>query len=527
MGTKSGVSANEPAAVRRSWQTQDKLIRLLFRILDFVSEFLERFLMVKIKPGSLQVLPSQLVDLEFNSTVTDILLSATIDGMEVEVLLMVEHQSSADKHLTTRFARNTVTIWEEARHKNSSEHPLVLAIALLNSTKRWTGPLDSDLLSPKISSLPEKLREVVLHQKCFSIDIQDLNDTQIINYLASYSLRLGLLVMKNSRKGNFPKMLVAWEPLWRGAANNPKDLHVAKILLRYLPHVSTVTRETIWQVGEMIGMNQVMTKRCLADELADEFFGEPLRTRLQAQLERRYGQIPDSIQDKVDSASLEEIYDWIDRETKEEIQRAREEEAKKVREEAEKKAQVELKKAREEAEKKAQVELKKAQVELKKAREEAEKKAQEAAKKAREEAEKKAQEAAKKAQEAAKNSLLILLVRRYGTLPRMVQAQFDKASEQEVREWIDEEIEEATKKAAEEAAKKADEAAKKAVEEAAKKADEAAKEVTRKSLEKLLVWRFGPLTALVQSLLSIAPLQKLEKWMDDISDAKNLDEVFA
>src|SRR5690606_19872690 len=103
---------------------------------------------------------------------TDLLFSIELDGARVYIYLLLEHQSSNDRHMPRRMLRYLDRIW--ARYRKAHPHdplPIVVPIVVSHAPGGWTSPRDMHaLFEPNPASVPELARYV----PSFSIIVEDL-----------------------------------------------------------------------------------------------------------------------------------------------------------------------------------------------------------------------------------------------------------------------------------------------------------------------------------------------------------------
>jgi predicted transposase YdaD len=92
--------------------------------------------------STLEPLPARFVDLALREVRSDVLFRVRLDGREVLLYLLLEHQSSPDPKMPLRLLEYVVRIWTQYWREHPGAHslPAVIPMVLHHSARGWTAP---------------------------------------------------------------------------------------------------------------------------------------------------------------------------------------------------------------------------------------------------------------------------------------------------------------------------------------------------------------------------------------------------
>ncbi len=94
---------------------------------------------------TLRKLQVNFIDEEFSKRRADVAFSVKIDGREVVLYLLLEHQSTSDNLMAFRFIVYMVRLWDDylKEHRKARRFPAVIPMVVHHSKEGWKAPLAS------------------------------------------------------------------------------------------------------------------------------------------------------------------------------------------------------------------------------------------------------------------------------------------------------------------------------------------------------------------------------------------------
>jgi hypothetical protein len=89
------------------------------------------------------------------NTQTDLLFEATLAGEPAIVLLVVEHQSTADPMMPLRMLRTMTALWRRWEREHGGPLPRIVPLVLAHAVGGWTTARSMDALFPTPPEIPE------------------------------------------------------------------------------------------------------------------------------------------------------------------------------------------------------------------------------------------------------------------------------------------------------------------------------------------------------------------------------------
>ena len=126
----------------------DALFRRLFSDYTIARGVLESVLpkdvAAKIDFASLELQSASHVDEALHAFQSDVVFSAKIAGREARLLLLLEHQSSADALMPFRLLQYAVLLWDAhlRDHPRAKKLPLIIPVVWHQGPLEWRAPLD-------------------------------------------------------------------------------------------------------------------------------------------------------------------------------------------------------------------------------------------------------------------------------------------------------------------------------------------------------------------------------------------------
>lgn len=266
---------------------------------------------------SLQALPTDYISDELRQRQGDIVWRLRrVDGSDLFLLLMIEHQSRIDFHMALRILTYLGLLYEALLTRKLIQRtqllPAVLPMVIYSGVPRWNAALD---ISALISAVPAGLQGYVPHFQYLLLDEGALVHAGTLpeDNLAAILFRLehngGIQDVQNliQKVYNYTKA----DPILRRAFAAWTN-HV--LLPRALPHVDIPKFDDLLEIKDMLTEHsRSWTHQWKMEGLTEgrkEGLHEGQATMLRNQLTHRFGPLPDSIQQRLDKASSEQLEAW-------------------------------------------------------------------------------------------------------------------------------------------------------------------------------------------------------------------------
>jgi len=248
------------------------------------------------------------------------------DGKSIYFLLMLEHQSTNDRIMALRLATYSALLYETlmaSKLVSRKAHlPRILPVVLYSGIKRWTAPRSmNDLLE----SSPRALRPYALQLRYLLIDESELvrRDALPANNFASLLFRL-----EHNQGIDDVQNLVhtVWD---RTTGPEFTELRIAfttwikyVLLPRALPDVALPAVDDLLEIKAMMTEHsRAWTHQWKAEGLKEGLeeglkqglekgHQEGASAILEKQLQRKFGSLPGTIQQRIKNATTEQLETW-------------------------------------------------------------------------------------------------------------------------------------------------------------------------------------------------------------------------
>jgi predicted transposase/invertase (TIGR01784 family) len=280
---------------------------------------------------TLTSVPGNFVDLELGQQYTDLLFSAQWkDGSELLAYILFEHFSAPPKTrdgpMAYRLLRYQVRIWEEwfSRHPEAKTLPMIIPVVMYHGQAPWSEPrLFGDVLA-----VPPAVRPAVepfLVQFAYLLnDLSEISDDELRTRAMTAVAKLVTLCFKHARtRPDFMALLGRWIDVVREVVQAPNGLAALAQVLCYVLQVSEhVERNALKALlAREIGPETeeaIVTAGQLLIEQGRQQGREEGRLRLQELLlqllrERFGGQVDAHVEQRIATASIEQVETWTRR----------------------------------------------------------------------------------------------------------------------------------------------------------------------------------------------------------------------
>jgi predicted transposase/invertase (TIGR01784 family) len=266
------------------------------------------------------------IDQDLEASYSDLLYSVPLAGQPAFVYVLFEHQSTVDWSMPLRLLEYMVRIWRRYLdgHKEARSLPFIVPVVLHHSDTGWTASrsfrslFDGALLGQRelVALLPDF--EFILD------DISNASDEALLARAQAVAVQTILWTLRDARTG---RRLLDHFDAWR---QKVKDLHAGpgglEALVRLMRYVLDVAEEVVGaafqkEVIDTVGSEVEEAMATVAEALRRE--GEARGRRegqregqrgvLLKQLRVRFGDVPERMLERVNSATVEQLDHWAER----------------------------------------------------------------------------------------------------------------------------------------------------------------------------------------------------------------------
>ena len=267
--------------------------------------------------ATLEMTREHLVDERLRKVEVDLLYRVKLkDGREAFIYILLEHQSTYDKHMPWRLLKYVVRIWDgwERKHEGWERLPPVVPVVLSHVPGGWRG--ESELL--ELIDGPEELLQVLAPYlpsfRPVLVDLSTIPDEALEQLRGSALTRLVLLLVKHIRDGDVQERLPQWGATFvevlQGSGMEAL-LRVLKYIVDCVEDLEPEGLEWLEQEPEIPATEVLMTLgERLREEGRKEGRKEGLekgRSLLRKQLRLRFGALPSWAEARLGRVGLDEL----------------------------------------------------------------------------------------------------------------------------------------------------------------------------------------------------------------------------
>jgi predicted transposase/invertase (TIGR01784 family) len=256
------------------------------------------------------------VDQALSERHTDRLFSVELAGAEVLLYFLFEHQSTVDPLMPVRLLIYEGRIWDDwlgqEENKGKDRIPAILPVVLYQGPQRWEAATD---LLGLIDLPPDLLAVVREHLPSFRFLLDDLSqqpDEALRDRQAGPLGTLALLLLRHARdeRERFLAFLHTVTDLLNGLEDRSDQVRVFSYILEV---VEVTVQEIEASLGEALDPARQEAVVTAADQLREQ--GKKLGQRgiLVHQLGVRFGDLPESVTARVETAGEAELKTWAER----------------------------------------------------------------------------------------------------------------------------------------------------------------------------------------------------------------------
>lgn len=303
----------------------DSLFRLAFSRPEQAADHFRRHLPAvvcrAVRWETLELQPGSFVDPALKNLQSDILYRVRLEGDgELLLYVLLEHQSRVDYLMPFRLLQYLVRIWDRwlAEDKGRRQLPYVVPMVLYHGQRNWTAPVDfAHLFDPALRD------ELSAYIPSFVYDLQDLSRIPDDQLQGEALRKLVLLWFKHADKPDFWQRLPGWIDALRVVTEQPPDgMKALEALLRYLVLVTPgePPGEIYALLAEQLAPQSERWLMTWAEQLENRGRQEEnarllakLRHQMLQMLRLKFGEFPNDLVARVETASEEELDRWSER----------------------------------------------------------------------------------------------------------------------------------------------------------------------------------------------------------------------
>ena len=205
---------------------------------------------------TLQKLHVNFIDEEFSRRRADVAFSVKLDGRQVVLYLLLEHQSTSDDLMGFRLLSYMVRLWNDylKDHPKAKLLPAVVPMVVHHSEDGWKAPRQfHELLDLEPETL-KLLRPLLPRFEYLLDDLSAAESAELRSRVMTALGRLTLLSFSQARRqvDLMPKLL-GWQELLLEASAAPNGVAALAALVRYILHTSETKPEETRQLFRQLG----------------------------------------------------------------------------------------------------------------------------------------------------------------------------------------------------------------------------------------------------------------------------------
>ncbi len=265
-----------------------------------------------------------LVDRKLRKLYSDVVFRARLEGREVVLYVLLEHQSTGHPLMPFRMLRYVVQIWDVLLREapDSKRLPAVLPFVLHHGRLAWSSPTQLAELIDLPSELHALLSDYIPNFR-FVLDDLSATDDQALRQRSLTTMMLACLVLlkKAPRSTDLLAELGDWLDVFGQISRASNGLDALRLLLEYISVTSDADPDNVRQFAKRIGPlaeDAYMTAAEKLTKQGEEKGRKEGRQEGQAELvlrllALRFGELPSNITQRVQAASDSDLTQWAER----------------------------------------------------------------------------------------------------------------------------------------------------------------------------------------------------------------------
>lgn len=247
---------------------------------------------------------------------SDVLFSADVDGRELFIYLLMEHQSTADPLMPLRLLGYLVQIHEHyvREHPGTRQVPAVVPMVVHHSERGWTAPTRFEDVLDLDSELAAALSNHIPRFEMLLDDVSSARDEDLRARSMTELGRLALFCLARARStADFIAELQHWTEALVNAAAAPNGVAALASLISYIVEVIGAPPERLRTFLSGLGPRVEEASMTIAQTLRKEGEAKGRAETLLKLLELKFKSVPDDTAERIRHASIEELDRWTTR----------------------------------------------------------------------------------------------------------------------------------------------------------------------------------------------------------------------
>ncbi len=297
-------------------QPHDKLFKTSFSEPETAAAFLKTqvppALAARLHWDSLRVEAGSFIDEQLHGSESDLLYRVDLEGEDAFFYVLFEHQRQEDYWLSFRLLGYLLRIWEKFRkgHPSARQLPPVIPVVLAQNATPWKPSLRFHDLVAIPSGLEAEVLPLTPGFVYQLVQLAELPFDKIVG------TPLGILTLRALKAEQVNQLLA--DAVWDQDLMLRVSAPLLRAWLRYLYHAGEIDKEGF--VRKLEGFDSTeLRERTMT--LAQQFRQEGIQKGrqegelrlLRRLLQRRFGELPAWVENRLASASVDDLERWSDR----------------------------------------------------------------------------------------------------------------------------------------------------------------------------------------------------------------------
>ena len=248
---------------------------------------------------------------------SDLLYAVPLDGRQAFLYLLLEHQSTSDALMPFRLWRYMGQIWHRylKDHSDANKLPVIIPLVLHHSNEGWTAATTIGELFDLADDTRQALSDYLPQLRCLLDDLSVQADEAIRARSMAAMPKLVLWTLKNARShDDLVGALRSWLDVVEEILRAPNGVRALSLILRYILKVSDANPDELETLlADEVGNEAREAFMTGAEVLYNRRASELLRRVLVHQLEQRFGQLPDTLEQRIQSTDIPQLERWTQR----------------------------------------------------------------------------------------------------------------------------------------------------------------------------------------------------------------------
>jgi predicted transposase/invertase (TIGR01784 family) len=275
----------------------------------------------RIDLGSLEPRSTKFTGPHLSTRHSDLLFVTKLDGREVLIYVLIEHQSTSEPLMMVRLLLYMALTWDGylREHKPARYVPPILPVVVHHSESGWRAARRfEDVIEPETLEVEGVLRYVPRFEMILD-DLSKATDEELKGRGLALLQALALWVLRDARNPDrFLAHLSAWAELLEELADDPAEVRALEVLMRYLTKVLGADRaDEVRQRLLLLAPGAERAMQSIADMWEQKGIEKGIEKGQQSVirrlLEKKFGPLPESIVARLDAAPAAELEQYAER----------------------------------------------------------------------------------------------------------------------------------------------------------------------------------------------------------------------